>query len=423
MPHATDENNDDSQASNMASCLNDFDTHLDLKRDEPRNLVRLIALMQAGWTLSRGNGPRHHPYCLWCRGDFSHRTEILIHDKCNNAWAASCFMDFVHYECDETHHQRLSCPICRATFHTRPWRRHPELAGYPEPMHNPPQHDFEVSKNVNISAHIRIVMYNPASVIKAVQYSKTLMIMTRDEMAKLAMFGRNKSIFNVIDDVKTEWGRVFLQWAVISWGNNEYRASPLFAHQETALLELLAAKGLGSPMVKNESAQILEEWVASTGRVPAGGVCYRILKDNSAQILEEWAASRGGLATAVAAFKPDSQDDDIKEMTTGGKEEALKTLEAEQEKEKSQVQDIERISAGVHGLFRAFGMVLDDDGDEEPTEEVYHEGEDYDEEEEEEDEEDLEPDPGAVNAGTLTLAQPHFNVVVNPEESDDEPFL
>ena len=429
-----DENIDDSQNTNMASGPNDSDTHVDLDRSDQRNLIRLIGLMQAGWTISRGHGPRHHPRCLWCHGDMSDRTEILIHNKCNNAWAAGCFMDSIHYEYDKTSHQRLSCPLCRSAFHTRPWDRprypeqFPEFR-YPEPTHSLPQHDFELPRNINISAHIRIVMYNPASVIKAMGYSKTLMFMAREEMAKMALFGRNKIIFDAIDNVKTEWETVFTRWVLINWkDNNEYRASPLMAHQETELLELLAAKGLGSP-VTGEAAQQLEEWICTQGRLPGYGMGYPILQDISAQILQEGAAGRGGLATAVAAFKPDSEDDDIisfKEMMAGGKEEAIEILRAEREKEKGSVQHMERITAGVSGLFRAFCMVMDDksDGshgsDEEPDED---EDEDYPEDEDyvEEDGEDLDSDSHVIT--TLPVAQPDLPAISNPEDSDPEPFV
>ncbi|KAI1618159.1 hypothetical protein EDD36DRAFT_413850 [Exophiala viscosa] len=388
MPHAMDESKDASQPINMASCLNDSDTHLDLDRSDQRNLIRLIALMQAGWTLSRGHGPRHHPRCLWCHGDLSDRTEILIHDKC---W-------------------------------TRP--RWPEQERYPEPPHPPSQHDFQLPKNINISAHIRIVLYNPASVTKARQYSKTLMFITREEMAKLALFGRNKIIFDAIDNVKTEWETVFTRWVLINWkDNNEYRASPLMAHQETELLEMLAAKGLGSP-VTGEAAQQLEERICTQGRLPGPGTGYPILQDISAKILEGGAVGRGGLATAVAAFKPDNEDDDIKEMMSGGKEEALKILRAEREKEKGSVQHMDRITAGVPGLFRAFCMVMDDksDGshgsDEEPDEdEDYPEDEDY----VEEDGEDLDSEPGIP--GTVTVAPPNLPAISNPEDSDPEPSV
>lgn len=423
--------NDTKNTADMATPPGD-DPHRDLDRSSIPNLVRLIGLMQAGWTISRGNGPRHHAHCLWCRGALSEHTEIIVHTHsksgggpaCQNAWAASCFMEFVNYEYDQATARSLSCPMCRSTFHTRagttrqrPPHHHllPEAPFdiaqiYPHYHPRPEAHDFELTTHDAIPALVRIVMYNPASVLEAVWNGKTVTVMSRDEVAKLTLFGRNKDMFDLLDGVmtaaKSDNKRVFLTWAVIDWGNNEYRACPLLPRQEAALQEIMATN-----------------WVET-------------VKDVSAKMLEDQAMRNGGLATAVAAFTPDAQDQDIQEMTSGGKEEALRASQGASQGKKAKTLEeglidhwkylrgendggeppyVDSIQAAVNALFRAFGIrdrrmmgylspggggdeeeVADDEEEEEVEEEVEEEEEEEQEEEElleEEDEEEQEQEP------------------------------
>jgi hypothetical protein len=65
--------------------------HHDINMTDPKVVVRLLSLLQNGWTLSRGLGHRESD-CLWCRGPLDSKSQILTHRKCKNSWAASCIV-------------------------------------------------------------------------------------------------------------------------------------------------------------------------------------------------------------------------------------------------------------------------------------------------------------------------------------------
>ncbi|KAK5188580.1 hypothetical protein LTR92_011389 [Exophiala xenobiotica] len=210
--------------------------HPDKDRTNVVNLSRLIALAQSGWVLARGRGPRNHDYCLWCRGSITEQTEILVHDrslgvtaaKCNNAWPASCFLQYViNNEMDEARSKVIRCPMCRTDIYNV---RNLREDVYMQDFYYRPTHR-------TISAHIRTVLFGLEDTISfAKQDASRLFIMEHDEVAKLAKLGRNMVIFGKVAAVKHPDHRnspFVQQWLAVNWGNNEYRVTPMLDVPDT----------------------------------------------------------------------------------------------------------------------------------------------------------------------------------------------
>ncbi|KAL6244248.1 hypothetical protein RBB50_008490 [Rhinocladiella similis] len=276
------------------------DVHPDLDRTKIIHLSRLIALMQCGWTVTRGRGPRNHAFCLWCRGPLTDHTEILVHScdpgassKCNNAWPASCFMkQFINFELKAPGRKSILCPMCRGLI----IRTKISLlsASALTSDFDPPE------KNKAYPALVRIMFFSAEKALQEPETNtKGVFVMERSEVAKLAKLGRNKVLFESIDAIKhlqrcTE--HLFDSWLVINCGDNEYRLTPLIQSEKDG------------PNPYGEAMAICRQ------------------KCVTAEKLEEEAANNGGLDKAVAAFRPDF-DEGVKQMISAGKEELAKILD------------------------------------------------------------------------------------------------
>ncbi|KAK5330998.1 hypothetical protein LTR98_011749 [Exophiala xenobiotica] len=210
--------------------------HPDIDRTNAVNLSRLIALPQSGWILARGRGPRNHERYLWCRGPITDQTEVLVHDcspdvtatKCNNAWPASCFLQYViNYEIDEVRSNVICCPMCRTDIYNV---YNLGRDGYMQDFYYYPA-------DRTISAHIRTVIFGLEDAIRfAKQDASRLCVIEHDEVAKLLKFGRNIIIFRNVDAVKhpEHCDSTFVQqWIAVNWGNNEYRVIPMLPLPDT----------------------------------------------------------------------------------------------------------------------------------------------------------------------------------------------
>ncbi|KIW20236.1 hypothetical protein PV08_00811 [Exophiala spinifera] len=270
--------------------------HPDLDRTNIIHLSRILALMQCGWTITRGRGPRNHDFCLWCRGPLTDHTELLVHScdaggntKCNNAWPASCFMtNFLNHELKHNGAGRksISCPMCRGLIiRTKITLVSPSAQ----------TSDFEPpEKNKAYPALIRIMFFSTENALQEAQTNtKRVFVMERSEVAKLAKLGRNKVLFKCLDAMmhfKRCNEHLFDSWLAIDCGDNEYRLTPLI-HR---------AKDEPDPY---------------SGTITA---CRQNCV--TAEKLEEEASNNGGLVKVVATFRPDFAEE-IKQMVTAGREE------------------------------------------------------------------------------------------------------
>ncbi|KAK7901101.1 hypothetical protein LTR67_003388 [Exophiala xenobiotica] len=308
--------------------------HPDIDSTNVVNLSRLIALLQSGWILSRGKGPRNNDCCLWCRGPLTDHTQILVHDcgpnatsKCNNAWSASCFLQWViNNEIDKACTRIIRCPMCRG-----------EIYAATRLKRDPRTQDFQHPTNEVVPAHVRVLLFGARL---ALQYAQEhgagpLFFMERAEVAKLAMLGRNSVIFKAVDAIKhparNEEHFVTL-WLVVDWGYNEYRMAPYVSTPNVVPERLL-----GPPS-------------------PFQGTGFM-----TAQEVEHEAAANGGLANAVANFKPDWHDESIKEMVHGGKAELLMLIQQWVSSAGGDEQARERCKACFAQLTRAFGICMPPD--------------------------------------------------------------
>jgi hypothetical protein len=100
----SDNDHDDGSAWAMTTETPD-DPHVPLDLTNPETLTRVLSLLQAGWVIGRGRGPRNHDFCLWCRGPINgEETMIFTHvgakDGCGNSWPAPCLLDSIKLDID-----------------------------------------------------------------------------------------------------------------------------------------------------------------------------------------------------------------------------------------------------------------------------------------------------------------------------------
>jgi hypothetical protein len=193
--------------------------HPDLDLTDRNTLTRLLALVQNGWVLSHGRGPRNHDTCLWCRGAIESDVDMLTHvgtdngSKCRNSWPAACLMEWIHQELDVANGHKLKCPMCSADF-----------CGYGTKT----AQDFKVNQgkadgeSVLNAAWLRVVLFSPLFAREAaLKEGKQLIFMKGAEAKKLVFLGRSKAIFyqceGLLDPVESENKR---KWLKRQYGDN-----------------------------------------------------------------------------------------------------------------------------------------------------------------------------------------------------------
>jgi len=104
----------DDNSTPLSVVSDDFHPRFD--RSNKQHVARLVSLLLKDWRLEKGQGPRNHDFCLYCRGDLTHDCEIFVHEdgQCRNGWPLSCFLEWLEIELAGG--RPIRCPVCRATI-------------------------------------------------------------------------------------------------------------------------------------------------------------------------------------------------------------------------------------------------------------------------------------------------------------------
>ncbi|KAJ9609701.1 hypothetical protein H2200_006029 [Cladophialophora chaetospira] len=194
-------------------------THPDLDLTDRNTVTRILALIQNGWVLSHGRGPRNHENCLWCRGPIESDVHMLTHvgtdngSKCRNSWPATCLLDWISQELDAVHGYRLKCPMCSTHFYDGSARAAQDF-----------QANQGTSDPVSVlnTAWLRCQLFSPAFARDAaIKEGKQLIFMKGAEARKLVFLGKEKVIFyrteGIVDPVEARNKR---KWLRKHYGNN-----------------------------------------------------------------------------------------------------------------------------------------------------------------------------------------------------------
>ena len=143
--------------------------------------------------------------------------QIIVHDdgKCKNSWGACCFMDMVAYETDKSNSRILRCPMCREEIYDRAKRKNAV--------------DFQNPGPSMPTAFLRVMLFTPDwARLLATKSHLPFIFMSRQEVAKLSLWGSNKQRFLACDSIVGSDGLTnpFKFWILADCGHNEYRMCP-----------------------------------------------------------------------------------------------------------------------------------------------------------------------------------------------------
>ncbi|OAP60293.1 hypothetical protein AYL99_05295 [Fonsecaea erecta] len=321
--------------------------HPNVDLSDRNNLVRLLALYQCGWRQGRGRGPREHETCIWCRGPVAPNVEVLTHvgnsNSCRNSWPATCLLEWIDQELGAAKNHALQCPMCREQFFSCYSTSDPDFRkdqGGPD------------AQGVISAAWVRCILFSPLYARETcVKKGKPLIIIKSEEARKLVLLNKEQYIFNGCENLSQKVfvrmrrllhrakGTNILQssespsasetlvlntvasstrdrpveeekqlpkppldtmWALLDWGDNQFRMSPLLAHQAHALKTLTEQQG---------------------------GVVKTMNADEFAAL----AKGNGGLERAVRGFQPDDEAE-LAAMKVSGTEWLIK-MQRESSKE------------------------------------------------------------------------------------------
>ena len=256
------------------------DIHPDFDRSNKLYLARFILLSHHGWKFRRGRGPRHHQFCLYCRGDLSNDCEILIHEdgECQNAWPVSCFLSILNTE-PQHRASAIRCPMCRKGLFNR--ADYLTLA--------------TLKENDCPTASIWLSPFAPDFVLDSgLKEKRQIIFMERDHMQGLKLFGsEQEKLTNCLAICRTPDNDIELK--------REDRLSGCGPPSFNYLLGAFVLIHFGNNIFRM-CTFLPDDMEQLRARLVAGGADVRLW---SAETFKKEASQRGGL---LACLEPDILD-------------------------------------------------------------------------------------------------------------------
>ncbi|OCT51250.1 hypothetical protein CLCR_08456 [Cladophialophora carrionii] len=313
--------------------------HPDLDFTDRNILTRVLALLQNGWVLARGRGPRNHDTCLWCRGPIESDVDILTHvgagngSKCRNSWPAACLMDWIHQELDTANGHKLKCPMCSAEFCSSGTKS---------------AHDFKADQgnsdpdSLRDAAWLRVVLFSPLSAREAaLKEGKQLIFMQGAEAKKLVFLGQNKVVFyqceGLLNPVEAENKRRWLKRQYgdnLPWNVEKLTEMGIAQSEATAIMHAYTQSAASSSTLPDDDplelqprfdttwvimdrgnnqfimSPFLTEQAHNVIRLPVQ-LGHGVINDMTAAEFKALAKTNGGLLAAIKGFDA-TKDEDIK---------------------------------------------------------------------------------------------------------------